>query len=87
MRLEDLLPAGTEAEWSCGHVGGAQCAECYRALARRAHQLADENQELRNVISTFLTDAASGNVRAVTLVKGREALHLGNGGAYDIMWP
>lgn len=47
MRLEELLPAGTEAEWSCGHVGGAMCAECYRQLARRAQVLAEENLDLR----------------------------------------
>jgi hypothetical protein len=29
-RLEDLLPDGSEAEWSCGHVGGAVCAQCYQ---------------------------------------------------------
>jgi hypothetical protein len=46
-RLEDLLPAGTEAEWSCGHVTGAMCKECYRLLAARAHKLAEENLRLR----------------------------------------
>lgn len=46
-RLEDLLPPGTEAEWSCGHVGGACCRECYRELARTAADLAKELHELR----------------------------------------
>ena len=45
-RLEDMLPPGTEAEWSCGHVGGAMCAECYRQLAARAHELAEANDRL-----------------------------------------
>jgi len=49
-RLEDLLPPDTEAEWSCGHVAGAVCAECWRLLAQRAHELAEENQRLRDMI-------------------------------------
>ena len=40
MRFEDTLPPGTEAEWSCGHVGGSVCAECYRLLAERANEMA-----------------------------------------------
>jgi len=47
-RLEDLLPVGTEAQWTCGHVAGAVCAECYRLLAQKAHELAEENQRLRD---------------------------------------
>src|SRR4030095_10623803 len=47
MRFEDMLPAGSEAEWSCGHVGGAMCAECYRLLAAKAHELAMEIERLR----------------------------------------
>jgi hypothetical protein len=34
-------------EWSCGHHAGAVCAECYRQLAWRAHELAEENFRLR----------------------------------------
>jgi hypothetical protein len=45
--LEDRLPPGTEAEWTCGHVGGAVCKECYRLLAAEAHRLAEENLRLR----------------------------------------
>jgi hypothetical protein len=33
-------------EWSCGHNAGATCRECYRALAWRAHELAEENLRL-----------------------------------------
>jgi hypothetical protein len=88
MRLEDLLPAGTEAEWTCGHVGGAHCAECYRALARRAHELADENQKLRGVVAGFLVSAAGKVIpRDSAIAAARESLHLGNGAAYDIRWP
>jgi hypothetical protein len=51
MRLEDLLPPKTEAEWTCGHVGGAMCVECYRILAARAHELAEENLQLRERVA------------------------------------
>jgi len=50
-RLEDLLPPNTEAEWSCGHVGGAMCAECFRILAHKAHKLAEEVAELRRQLA------------------------------------
>lgn len=46
-RFEDMLPKDTEAEWTCGHVGGAVCAECYRLLAAKAHELAIEIERLR----------------------------------------
>ena len=36
-----------EHEWSCGHVAGDMCQECYRALAAKANELAEENLELR----------------------------------------
>jgi hypothetical protein len=52
-RLQDLLPAGTEAEWTCGHVGGAVCAECHRLLAARAHELAEENLALREELAVL----------------------------------
>jgi hypothetical protein len=51
MRLADLLPPNTEAEWTCGHVAGAVCAECYRQLAAKAHALAEENRRLRDEIA------------------------------------
>jgi len=51
-RLEDLLPAGTEAEWSCGHVAGAVCSECYCDLVRRANELAAEVLRLRDELAT-----------------------------------
>ena len=35
-----LRDKGTEAEWTCGHVGGAMCQECYRQLAAEANKLA-----------------------------------------------
>lgn len=37
---------GNPVEWVCGHVAGAHCAECYRILAWRAHQLAEKAMEL-----------------------------------------
>jgi len=51
MRLEDLLPPKTETEWTCGHVGGAMCQECFRILAARAHELAVENLSLKDRIA------------------------------------
>jgi len=30
------------AEWTCGHVAGAVCSECYQLLARTAARLANE---------------------------------------------
>jgi hypothetical protein len=43
-RLEDLIRA--DVKWSCGHVGGGQCAKCFRRLARRAHELAKQVDDL-----------------------------------------
>jgi hypothetical protein len=45
-----MLPPGTEAEWACGHVGGAVCAECHRLLAMKAFELQDEVECLRELI-------------------------------------
>lgn len=58
-RLEDLLPPNTEAEWTCGHVGSAMCAECYRILASKAHDLAEENLQLKQEIKD-LKDTSEG---------------------------
>jgi len=38
-----------EEEWTCGHVAGAMCQECYRLLAQRAHELAEENLRLKTL--------------------------------------
>jgi hypothetical protein len=46
-RFEDRLPPGTVAVWTCGHEAGAVCAECYRDLARKAHELQEEVDRLR----------------------------------------
>lgn len=51
IRLEDLLPPASEAEWTCGHVAGAVCAECYRILAAKANELAEENIRLREELA------------------------------------
>jgi hypothetical protein len=57
-RLEDLLPPGTEAEWSCGHVAGAVCRECHYQLARRAIELAAENEQLRETVARQRAEGA-----------------------------
>ena len=56
-RLEDL-PPNTEAEWTCGHVAGAVCAECHRSLcvtmnylAAECDRLTDENLRLRHELA------------------------------------
>jgi len=49
--FERLLDSKTE--WICGHTAGAVCAECYRALARRAANLADEVFELNERIDVL----------------------------------
>ena len=51
MKFEDTLPPNTEAEWSpCGHVGGAVCKECYRLLAAKAMELADDVTRLKEEV-------------------------------------
>jgi len=47
-KLEDLLPQGHIAEWTCGHIGGAVCGECYRLLAAKAHELAMQLDNLQD---------------------------------------
>lgn len=53
MRAIDIHPAldtqlfARREPWTCGHVAGAMCAECYRLLAQRAHELAEEVIERR----------------------------------------
>ena len=39
-------------EWTCGHAAGSMCAQCYQNLALKAHELAEENLELRGRDST-----------------------------------
>lgn len=37
--------------WTCGHVASWVCAECFRELAAKAHQLAEENLMLRDRVA------------------------------------
>jgi hypothetical protein len=46
MKFNDLLPDGTEAEWTCGHIGGAVCAQCYQQLVRKANELNETAERL-----------------------------------------
>jgi len=50
--LDWFSPPKNESKWTCGHVGGAMCAECYRILAWRAHELAEENLRLHQELET-----------------------------------
>lgn len=45
-RLEDMLPPGTEAVWTCGHTGGAVCKECHYLALRRIEELEREVDNL-----------------------------------------
>jgi hypothetical protein len=45
-QAEEVLGFLTPFKWTCGHEGGAVCAECHRELAARANQLAEENMRL-----------------------------------------
>ena len=36
---------GAAQEWTCGHKAGAACAECYRLLAAKAHELATRGDD------------------------------------------
>ena len=48
--LADAPDEKQNEEWSCGHVAGAVCQECYRNLAVRAHELAEVNLRLRSML-------------------------------------
>lgn len=39
-------------QWTCGHVAGAVCSECYCDLVRRANELAAEVLRLRDELAT-----------------------------------
>jgi hypothetical protein len=46
-----------KVEWSCGHVADEVCAECFRLLAAKAHELqmevdrlSDQVDDMRNMI-------------------------------------
>lgn len=43
------------SEWSCGHTAGAVCAECYRRLAAKANELAEEVYRLRALVAECMT--------------------------------
>lgn len=44
------MQANRKEEWSCGHICGSMCQECFRLLAARAHELAEENMRLREEV-------------------------------------
>jgi hypothetical protein len=45
--LQRLKMSATKWDWTCGHHAGAMCAECWRELAAKAIELAEENLRLR----------------------------------------
>jgi len=49
----------SDTQWICGHVAGAMCAECYRALAQAATELATSDGEKLNEAAAFLDGLAA----------------------------
>lgn len=56
------------APWSCGHVAGAMCAECYRRLAWQAHELTEATQKLVNIA------AENANITSFHQKSGKDGL-------------
>jgi len=54
-RWRQLRGEAVGEEWSCGHTAGAMCQECYRLLAARAHELAEENLGVREALQEIET--------------------------------
>lgn len=42
--------------WTCGHVGGAVCAECHRLLKTQIEQLRTENWQIKQANADLLHD-------------------------------
>jgi heterodisulfide reductase subunit B len=53
-------------EWTCGHVAGGMCAECYRVLAAKAHELVEQNDQMRDRINDALKHLEFHNYSAAT---------------------
>jgi hypothetical protein len=52
--IDTSEPAGGKAliaEWTCGHLAGSMCAECFRELAMKAGELAEEGRLLREGVA------------------------------------
>lgn len=49
--LEAMFAEIDAMQWTCGHANGSCCLECYRILADKARQLAEENLELRAALA------------------------------------
>jgi hypothetical protein len=42
-----------EYEWSCGHIAGSVCKDCFEELIQRANRLAAENEMYRDRIHSL----------------------------------
>lgn len=42
--------ANEPTPWTCGHVAGAACAECYRLLAQKTAQLQERVDKLQDEV-------------------------------------
>jgi hypothetical protein len=61
-------------EWSCGHVAGSMCAECFRELAAKAHVLAEECERLKGILDTIADRADRGGRRIETAMTACEEI-------------
>lgn len=61
---------GVPAEWTCGHHAGAMCASCYRLLAQRAHELAQENFALKEARANAGLDGFNAVFAAIARASG-----------------
>ena len=66
---DEPKPPGTEAEWTCGHVAGTVCAECYRILAARAHEMQELIWRLRDELAECSAAYNGTHARALELAK------------------
>jgi len=61
----------TRGEWSCGHVAGSVCGECYRMLAAKANELAAEVDALRIALDETKQLLHEARLRRSTTIRGR----------------
>ena len=54
-----------KAEWTCGHVAGFHCAECFGNLAWAAHVLAEELDDALSFIDGLQTPESNKTARSI----------------------
>ena len=48
LKIIASIPSAPDNEWTCGHVAGSACGQCYQELAAKAHELQMEVDRLRD---------------------------------------